>query len=603
MRNILILGLLFISNLSAQNYYTFTELKGIEDQLNNTQLFYRKFTSGYDSTVGYYYSNSIYHLDPVMEIDTLLLIDGGFGDWFNEINDYDFWKNDYQKYIYAGTDISTEGTPKVYRYDQSEPVFVSTMWGSSRNIEISRQDTNLIFAIFDYGINFKSTDWGNTWDTLAYGYEILSVSPFNDSVIFASQSLTLFKSTDGGNSFQTVDTGRIYLNNFLYDSDGIHIYTLDRKYGNHLIVSDDNGEPFSWTERYSSTNQIYVSIDYSQSGSIYLADGRNIYHSTDYGITFNEYKVLDRRIVGIYKKPGSDKLYAVTKYDLYEITLDTIITLKHLIPNPGIFSWYPLKIGDIWVYELTVEIYASRFAIEVVDDTLIAGKYYYKIKRYSLSNTNYYYERIDTSNGKVYRYASGVEDCIYDFTAETAGDTVLFKEDNDYIIGWVLEYDEPFSQWGLNSTKRIFSAVIPTSGYNLYSFVKDVGLYRNEGGEVLYSSSVLKGFVSGGIVFGDISLVDVDDDKELLKEFSLSQNYPNPFNPTTKIKFVIPNSSFVNLKVYDVLGREVTTLVNEEKPAGEYEVEFSGKNLSSGVYYYQLKADNYVETKKMLFIK
>src|SRR3972149_10773059 len=114
MRNILILGLLFISNLSAQNYYTFTELKGIEDQLNNTQLFYRKFTSGYDSTVGYYYSNSIYHLDPVMEIDTLLLIDGGFGDWFNEINDYDFWKNDYQKYIYAGTDISTEGTPKVY---------------------------------------------------------------------------------------------------------------------------------------------------------------------------------------------------------------------------------------------------------------------------------------------------------------------------------------------------------------------------------------------------------------------------------------------------------------------------------------------------------
>ena len=103
--------------------------------------------------------------------------------------------------------------------------------------------------------------------------------------------------------------------------------------------------------------------------------------------------------------------------------------------------------------------------------------------------------------------------------------------------------------------------------------------------------------------FNIFSVADVGESGDVPGAFVLSQNYPNPFNPTTKIKFVIPNSSFVNLKVYDVLGREVTTLVNEEKPAGEYEVEFSGKNLSSGVYYYQLKADNYVETKKMLFIK
>ena len=103
--------------------------------------------------------------------------------------------------------------------------------------------------------------------------------------------------------------------------------------------------------------------------------------------------------------------------------------------------------------------------------------------------------------------------------------------------------------------------------------------------------------------FNIFSVADVGESGDVPGAFVLSQNYPNPFNPTTKIKFVIPNSSFVNLKVYDVLGREVTTLVNEEKPAGEYEVEFSGKNLSSGVYHYQLKADNYVETKKMLFIK
>ena len=91
------------------------------------------------------------------------------------------------------------------------------------------------------------------------------------------------------------------------------------------------------------------------------------------------------------------------------------------------------------------------------------------------------------------------------------------------------------------------------------------------------------------------------------KDFFLFQNYPNPFNPSTKIKFVIPKSSFVNLKVYDVLGREVATLVNEEKHAGSYEVEFnpvSGiRNLASGIYFYKLQVGSYSSTKKMIYLK
>ena len=81
------------------------------------------------------------------------------------------------------------------------------------------------------------------------------------------------------------------------------------------------------------------------------------------------------------------------------------------------------------------------------------------------------------------------------------------------------------------------------------------------------------------------------------------QNYPNPFNPSTTIKFQIPNSSFVNLKVYDVLGNEVATLVNEEKPAGTYQLSFDASNLSSGIYFYKLQAGNIVETKKMILLK
>lgn len=91
-------------------------------------------------------------------------------------------------------------------------------------------------------------------------------------------------------------------------------------------------------------------------------------------------------------------------------------------------------------------------------------------------------------------------------------------------------------------------------------------------------------------------------------EYSLSQNYPNPFNPVTKIKYSIPCVGAqcivpVEIKVYDILGREVTTLVNEEKPAGYYEIDFNVSNLSSGCYFYQIITKDFVKTMKMMMLK
>ena len=85
--------------------------------------------------------------------------------------------------------------------------------------------------------------------------------------------------------------------------------------------------------------------------------------------------------------------------------------------------------------------------------------------------------------------------------------------------------------------------------------------------------------------------------------YSLSQNYPNPFNPSTKISWQLKNDGFITLKVYDQLGKEVATLVNEEKPAGSYEMEFNASSLASGVYYYRISAGNFVDTKKMILMK
>jgi hypothetical protein len=85
--------------------------------------------------------------------------------------------------------------------------------------------------------------------------------------------------------------------------------------------------------------------------------------------------------------------------------------------------------------------------------------------------------------------------------------------------------------------------------------------------------------------------------------FSLSQNYPNPFNPTTKINFSMPKSGFVTLKIYDVLGKELMTLVNEQKQAGSYAVDFNGANLSSGVYFFRMESGEFKDIKRMMLIK
>lgn len=106
------------------------------------------------------------------------------------------------------------------------------------------------------------------------------------------------------------------------------------------------------------------------------------------------------------------------------------------------------------------------------------------------------------------------------------------------------------------------------------------------------------------VVFIPITPVSVEEeDSKQPQKFLLNQNYPNPFNPATKITFQIPKSDHVILKIFDVQGSEIATLVNEEKPTGEYEVEFNGKELSSGIYLYQIQTSSYTDTKKMIFLK
>jgi len=143
----------------------------------------------------------------------------------------------------------------------------------------------------------------------------------------------------------------------------------------------------------------------------------------------------------------------------------------------------------------------------------------------------------------------------------------------------------------------------------------DVPIYYNPGSPDPVQVAIYIGITDstgGPTDIGSFALIDhlsftgpssVEQISSLPNDFILKQNYPNPFNPSTKIEYSIPEASFVQLKVYDILGNEVATLVNEEQSAGTYRADFTANNLASGFFVAQLRAGNYTKTIKMTLMK
>ena len=179
---------------------------------------------------------------------------------------------------------------------------------------------------------------------------------------------------------------------------------------------------------------------------------------------------------------------------------------------------------------------------------------------------------------------------------------------NSYLIVWA---DEDLTQTGLHAGFKLsVSGEKIILSYDNGTIIEDVtfGAQTTDMGYARVPNGT-GSFVIQVPTFNlnNQTAVIIDAESVLPLEFSLSQNYPNPFNPTTKISWQSPAGSWQTLKVYDILGNEVATLVNEEKPAGKYEVEFEASsgivNLTSGIYFYQLRAGNFVDTRKMILMK
>ena len=268
-------------------------------------------------------------------------------------------------------------------------------------------------------------------------------------------------------------------------------------------------------------------------------------------------------------------------------------------------SYYPLQIGDKWEYSrLTwdpgVSSETDTFYVEVIGDTLMPNQQSYFILSTDFLGVSRYI-RAD-SNGVYYFNESDSSDwLVYNFNAHLKESYKVDPSKDDVPIVELLNVD----------TLTIFGEVVNTLSYSYNWMIGHNIVLSDKFGPVIHHTggdgtstnldSRLIGCILDGIVYG--TLTDVKVDKHIVSNFTLSQNFPNPFNPTTTIRYSIPEKSNVRINIYDIVGREVSMLLNEEKAPGQYEVNFDAGNLSSGIYFYSITAGTFNKIRKMLLLK
>lgn len=263
-------------------------------------------------------------------------------------------------------------------------------------------------------------------------------------------------------------------------------------------------------------------------------------------------------------------------------------------------SYFPHDVGNRWDYDYWNGYFFEFYSTILTRDSV--GNDNTKYLFYDNDNEPKF--KVDTSSNVYWLpYTLGNDYLIYKLSADSgeAWFNPTFPE-----WGWVARIDTGYVFSNLTTIKVFqYGPVHPDSTPTPYVLkerwlASDYGLIYEWEEPWLYYS--LKGCVIDGDTFGIITSVEFLEYK-IPEEFSLKQNYPNPFNPATIIRYSIPEYGFIKLQIFDLLGRNVTTLVNEYNPAGIHKVKFDGSNLVSGIYIYSLNYRNKIISKKMLLLK
>lgn len=374
-------------------------------------------------------------------------------------------------------------------------------------------------------------------------------------------------------------------------------------YSQGLYYSPDNGS--TWvnitfpyqrvgTVYKSSKGDLYVDADYNglykmpngtnewdNLGLPYIQVGRMLEDSSGnlmlYATSYDPNYVSDFAACGIYLTKDDGVTWEQIEDPFYHHADNLVYPIYNLVkhPNGTIFAQanngiFQSPTGEFWTYSG----FSYGGAMTITSNGTI----------YQGGNNDYY---VSTDTGKTWQDIPFTQTTLsIQYMFHDAHDAV-YIEASDGSKSLLYKQTDASNQWTLLGEMN---------DENGSTFANEPQM--NSEGDIFY--------LSNGYLYkinSSLTSIKKESVSNIPSDFSLSQNYPNPFNPTTTINYSIPSSSFVSLKVYDVLGNEVAILANEEKSPGKYSLAFNASMLSSGIYFYRIQAGDFMETKKLILLK
>jgi hypothetical protein len=438
----------------------------------------------------------------------------------------------------------------------------------------------------DYrGYFVESTDGGVSWhpkgsfeDSVYYLVGIRFINAQTGFVLASSPGTTsnaILKTTDGGNNWYYVYPFELNLTikdiKFVNELNGIAVgESLD---GGVILITSDGGE--TWTESYLSQMTTIYNVGYKDQNNLVLGGISSsmagaVLKSTDGGYTWQEIHSYSSsyNVDLINVLPGTDYILAAGTYS----------------GDNTLFVDISTDFGVNW----------NNFLLSQLQSPVPTFSKMVDEQRWYITGT-----KNTATNGFVIftDNSGGVPVELTSFSAESSGDKVILRWETATEInnkGFEVERSKSEVR-GQNiwTSAGFVQGNGTTTESHAYSFADE----NVQPGKYQYRLKQID--FDGSFEYSEVAGVEVSSPAQ----YVLEQNYPNPFNPSTVIKYSIPEKSNVSLKICNILGREIATPVGGEKEAGNYTIEFNGKDLSSGLYLYTLKAGNYISTKKMLLIK
>lgn len=495
---------------------------------------------------------------------------------------------DPNNYVYCGTGY----------YNNGDGVFYSTNGGQDWNhlgltgkivLSLSFDSEKNLYAGTARDGLFKTTNMGQTW--LNYNNGLYRKDVFrlklnkNDDIFIGSEIGGVFRSTDFGISFQHIGLPIQRINNMVVFGDSLI-----------FLATEPGVQQFNIkTGKWSNLGLIKVeAISITPSNYLYVATSdEGLFKSTDLGKTWQLTNLTRASVGRSYNvlSVSDDTFFVSTEFKLIRSTDGGNTWSNTNISTSFLSRSMFFKSGFLFVTGSTGSIFRSTNMGNSFDIVFsYSANWYDNNKISALSNGFVYCADTHSYNGVIRstNWGTNWTQTLYNIPI-----TNVFAEEDGKVFAAGVDSVYFSSNFGS-------SWIGLSQPFNL-SYVSDIKKINN--------NKYYFGTYNKGLYEVDFPTNVEDYQFDIPKEFILNQNYPNPFNPTTKISWYSPVGAHTKLNVYDLLGREVVTLVNEFRKAGKHEIEFPNaetsflSSLPSGVYFYQLRVGDFVETKKMVYLR